>query len=363
MKRKPPRRRKFEPIPPAELPEEEAKLFRNEDYIGWEYYHCERIRQMRKPTAGQLKRLAEHDEDEKRIHADPRAVMREAHEALDRGSSLLLKLIRAGNLRHVLEPTEKGRAEGVRAQRSDQAAGCLFSRINYLNRQLIRLAQENVPEACRSLWFEAKALAEAFTRLALVWPEEFREVADDALTMPSLRGRERDFSADADAIVRAIHLGENHPAPDIWDNKSRVGALCHVVVASIIDEIFSARRHYEWERETHEMLKQFHETEEEYRGVTLEQALRSKMHPTIYEHYRACAELPDWNEDAAAWWKGRVLPMVKERFERLAEEPASNPALWAELQRGGERDSRNDMRRYMEKICRDKFNQIIRRRP
>jgi hypothetical protein len=198
---------------------------------------------------------------------------------------------------------------------------CLASRISYLNSQLIRLAEDNAPGACRSLWFQAKALTEGFVRLATVHPEEFREVAEDSLTMPSLRARSSKFTADADTIIAAIHLAEKHPTPNVWDNKSRVGALCHLVVVLIIEKIRFERRQYEWEKEHLRLAKKFHE--EEYRDATVEDVLRSRWHPNVCENVFASAALPAWGNDAAAWWKGRVLPMVKEDFHHLVQESIS----------------------------------------
>jgi hypothetical protein len=176
--------------------------------------------------------------------------------------------------------------------------------------------------------------------------------------MPSFRARSPKFTADAATIIATIHLAEKHPTPHVWDNKSRVGALCHLVVVSIIENIRFARRQYEWEKHNLRLAKKFHEAE--YRDATIEDVLRSQWHPTLCEHVFACAALPPWEDDAAAWWKGRVLPLVKEEFLNLAKNPSRNPALWAELKRGGERNTQNDMRRYMEKICKNKFDQIAR---
>ena len=361
--KKQPAGKKWKPRKPVEISKEELALLNRWDFTELEYYDCEKIRRKKVKTPQEAKRLADHDAEEVRVQCEAEKVLREAHEALDRGTSLLLKVIRSGKLTTTLFPTEKGIAAGVRPSRDDTAVECLSSRIDYLNRQLIRLAETNAPKGCWHFWFQAKELATAFLRLALLHPEEFREVAESSLTMPSLRGRNPDYTADAEAIVKAIHLAENHPAPDIWDNRMRVGALCHPIVASILDDIFSQRREYQWEKDGLARMKEFYETAEEYRDMTLEQYLQRWRHPTRYAHLIACAALPDWKDNPAAWWKGRVLPMVKEEFQRLADDHTRNPALWSELKRGGERDTTKDMRRYMEKICRNKFNQFAQPSP
>lgn len=354
------RNRKLLPLKPVEMTDAEREMFRREDYVGLEYYHCGLIRCRKRKTPAQLKKLAEHDAEHERIHRDPVKAMRDAHQALDLGSSLLLKLIRFGKLTHSFEPTEQGKAAGIKGESHSDVFMCLSSRIDYLNSQLVRLAEDNAPGACRSLWFQAKRLTESFIRLATVHPEEFRNVAEDSLTMPSLRARSPKFSADAETIIAAIHLAEKHPTPNVWDNKSRVGALCHLLVVSLIEKIRFARRQYEWEEDHLRLAKKFNEAE--YRDATVEDVIRSRWHPNVCEHVFFSAALPAWENDAAAWWKGRVLPMVKEEFQHLAKNPSRNPALWAELKRGGERNTENDMRRYMEKICKNKFDQIARTR-
>jgi len=356
-------RNEFKPIEWRHLSPEEEELWNKQDYIGLEYLHCEQTRLKRRKNADEAKKLAEHDALEKRIQVEPDKVLREAHEAIDRGTEIFFKLIRSGRMSQTVWPSKEGEAEGVRPWRSDQAVSCLESRVSFLNRQFIRLAEDNSPGACRHLWFAAKELAEAFTRLALVHPEEFRECAASSLTMPSLRALNPKFNADAEEIAKAIHLSEEHPAPDILDNRTRAGAECHRLVVSILEHIFSERRSYKWEKESLGRLKEFHETAELYRGVTLERVLRSQMHPDVYEQLMACANLPEWKENRMAWWKGRVLPMVKEEFKRLQKDHNRNPSLWAALKEGGERNTENDMRRYLEKTCHNKFKQIAKNTP
>ena len=347
------------PPKPTILPKHLAEIIESDDHLAFEDYFCEQIRRKRKRTPEDEKRLARYDEDSRRIQNVPDEIMREGYEAIDRGTSLLLKLIRSGKLTHTLFPTEKGKAEGLRPSRSDSAMEAFHVRLGFLNSELVRLAEKNAPRACRHLWFQAMELAGAVTRLALVHPEEFQEVAENSLLMPSLRAKNKKFTADAEAIAKAIHLSEKHPAPNVWDNKTRVGALCHILVVKVLEDIHFWRQHYEWEKESLERLKVFHETAERYRDVTLDEKLESGLHPHLFMHVMACAKLPDWKNDAGAWWKGRVLLLVKEEFERLAKNPNRNFALWSELKRGGERDTEKDMRRYMEKMCKNKFDQIV----
>ena len=117
-------------------------------------------------------------------------------------------------------------------------------------------------------------------RLALVYPEEFHSAAEDSPTMPSLRGKNPQFTADAEAIVKAIHLAEKHPAGKMTEDKSRIGELCGLLVVKILDSIHFARQQYEWEEKTVEVMRYSPDTEA-YRDITVEDTLRNKM-------YRPC---------------------------------------------------------------------------
>ncbi len=345
-----------------DLPEQVQRMLESQDFCELQYHEAERIRKQRRKTDKEIAKLQSHDEDENRILTCPEAVLREAHRAIDRGTELLLKLIRSKKLLHTFRPTETGKAAGIEPFHTDDALDCFASRVSFLNRQLIRLAEQNVPRACRNLWFQSRLLAEAFTRLALVFPKEFREVAETSLTMPSLRSQSPKFTADAQAIAAAIHLGHKHPAPGLHDNRERVGALCHYLVSRIVEDIEYARWEYKERTRSFERLKGFSETAEEYRNISLKEWLRSTYHPSNLLHLEASASLGELHEKTNDWWSARVLPMLRNEFERLKREPNRNFALWTELQRGGERNTPNDMRRYLEKICRNKLTQIAKAR-
>jgi hypothetical protein len=106
-----------------------------------------------------------------------------------------------------------------------------------LRKDFMRYAEEGMPWACDMVFMEGKALAGAFSRLAIAYPEHFQYYAEHSLTMSSLRARDPDFTCDAKAIVSAIHLAEKHHANNIHDNRTRIGALCHLFVAEIVDRL------------------------------------------------------------------------------------------------------------------------------
>lgn len=351
-------KRKFEIPPAVELSDEEARMFQKQDFIGLSYHRCEEIRRLGDRNEEQEKTLFEHDEEEKFITSDPRAALRKAHEALDYGSTILLKMIRSGILR-----SENHYTDGTLYDVTDEALECLASRISYLNRQLIRLADENAPDGCRHLWFQSKSLTEAFLRLALLHPEEFQPFAETSLTMPSLRSKSPKFTVDAGAIAAAIKLAGKHPAPDISDNRIRAGAECHRLIAEIFDQIFWYRREYESASRSWQIMQNFSETREQYEGCTIEEFLLMRhMHPTRVQKLLRCASLPEWPKGPKEWWNDGVLPEVREEFQRLSMDSTLRPALWSELKKGGERETQNDMRRYMEKLCHNKFQQILKAR-
>lgn len=344
------------PTPPV-LSAEERRMFQKHDFTGLDHLHCEQIRAATIRTSAQEQRLAKHDKEVEEMRSDPRGTLHAAHEAIDHGTTLLLRLIESGLLHQELHSTD---GEDFS---SDEAFDCLASRIDYLTRQLVRLAEKKTPHACMHLWCQAKTLAEAFGRLALIHPQEFRSVAESSLTMPSLRACNPKFSADSSAIAAAVHLAKKHPAPDISDNRSRVGAACHLVIARIFERIMDERRHCEWQRNTLEIMRRNGENPEKYQNMSLRDFLSRCRQPHHVDLMLTCAELPEWPNDTSRWWTNGVLPLVRNEFELLAQDPARNPALWEELKRGGERDTVNDMRRYMEKLCHNKFVQVVKTCP
>ena len=120
---------RFRPLKPIKISEAVEAMLRQRDYTGLEYYHCGQIRRKRNNTPEQVRRLAEHDKEEEQIRRDPKAALRAGYESIDRGASLLLKLIRSRTFTHVTELTEKGRAARVKPWRWDEAIDCLTSRL------------------------------------------------------------------------------------------------------------------------------------------------------------------------------------------------------------------------------------------
>lgn len=344
--------------PPPKLSEEVEELFAAHDFTELEYLRIERLRRSTTQTSDIRQDIAAHDAIERRLIEAPQELLREAHQAIDHGTSLLLKLIRSQRMRHTIFPTEKGKAAGVESRSWDESFQCLLSRLDYLNRQIIRLAEIGVPDARSSVFYQAKSLTSAFIQLAQAYPLDFRSAAESSLTMPSLRARTPDFSSDAKAIAERIHLGKKHPAADVSDNRERLGALCHVLIAEFVATVEWDRWNYERERESYERLKTFHETADRYRDISFDVWLKSHYYPTKLEGVIIASQLPDLKEDPGAWWKLRILPMVKEEFARIARHPPRNAALWEELSTKTRKDTPAAMRRLMEKNCRNKLLRI-----
>ena len=92
-----------------------------------------------------------------------------------------------------------------------------------------------MPWACWAIFRDRKSAGGAFSRLAIAYPEHFQEIAEQSLTMPSLRAPKPNFTCDAEAIIQAIHLAEKRHVSNLHDNRTRIGALCHRFVAEIVD--------------------------------------------------------------------------------------------------------------------------------
>lgn len=349
------RSRKLPGPPPRQPPEVEA-LFETNDFEELRYRTMAALRGRKKRNAEQNALLAEHDEIERRIQEAPEEVMSEAHQALDRGATLLMRLVRSRKLRHQVHATD-----GSVYSEWDEAFDCLESRLDYLNRQLIRLAEQGVPGARKSVFYQAKRLAEAFIRLSQAYPADFVNVAESALTMPSLRTRNPQYTADSEAIAKAIHLAEKHPAGRMTDDKERIGELCGLLVVGIIESIMWGRRCYRQLQEDLHRLQSFHEARETYRGMTVEDHLRNNLYPARYDHVIASAALPELRENPSAWWTRRVKPMLREEFDRMKKKPALNAALWAELGRSTNQGTEGARWKALSDNCRNKLNQLARR--
>jgi hypothetical protein len=193
-----------------------------------------------------------------------------------------------------------------------------------LRKDFVRYAEDGSAFAAHFIFSQGKELASAFSRLAIAYPENFREFAERSLTMPSLRGRNPTFTCDAEAIIAAIHLAEKHHAGNLHDNRSRIGALCHLFVARIVDLIEACR---------------------------LE--ARQKGH-TDSEWWN----FPELKGNAKAWWKAEVKQWVDREFEKTKRNPRRNPALWQELNKVTDGGTDSAKRAAFEKYCFNKLEQI-----
>lgn len=319
-------------IEPLFTEAERESLVSKNDYTELDYLVASRIRQHPSPTAHQRERLRQHDEEEGRIQSDPQSVMREAHTAIDQGTSLLLKLIRSQKLR--------GQCATLAW---DTAFDCLASRISFLNQQLVRLAGCRTPLACSSLWAEAEALAAAFVRLAARFPEEFRPLAETSLMMPALVGPVPEGKASK-ALADAIGLAAKHPAAAVRARQP-LGMLCHHLVARIVEDIVYAR-------------SQRDHMETTARYTAAKQAIPEYYRPEARRHLEECWALPDMQQGADEWWTRKVKPMVHAEFERIRKDPVRNHALWRELKRATDPGSDADKRAALDKYCRNKLLQI-----
>ncbi len=332
MRPGPSRRRPAKNPEPLFTEAERESLVSKNDYTELDYLVASRIRQRPNPTRHQRERLRQHDQQEARIQSDPNTVLREAYTALDRGTSLLLKLIRSRRLRE-----EHGDLT------LDHAFDCLASRIRFLNQQLIRLAECRTPNACPSLWCEASALAAAFVRLAAHFPDEFRPLAESALLMPALVGPAPEEKASK-TLAKAIGLAAKHPAAAVRARQP-LGILCHHLVARIVDHILEARSR-----------KDHLERTARYTGA--KQIIPEHYRPEARRHLEECWALPDLHAGANEWWTNKVKPMVHAEFERVRKDPARNQALWRELERATDHGPAAAKRAALDKYCRNKLLQI-----
>lgn len=319
------------------LSEEESDFLERDDYEGSFEHRVRRLRDRKRLTSYQRKFLEEYEAIDARIKNDPDAVLNQALQSLDQGTTLFMRLIHS-RIFHGELPKE------YNAPPWNKAMSSLTSRITFLNRQLVRLAEDREPRACHCLWFDALTLAEAVARLSAIFPDEFRSMAASSLVMPSLRARSPKFTCDAEYIARQIHLAENHPARDIQDNRTRLGAISYYLVAQMVEKVQSQRR----EKDRFESSARFRNSKKIFPRY---------FHPDCRKVYEESWALPDLRGNAKAWWKGKIREMVKQEFNLAMKNPRRNPALWQSLIL---RHYRTMAQKWhaLEKYCLNKMKQI-----
>ncbi len=348
--------RKLRP-PFPRLPREVERLWEAQDCIAIEEEHIQWLRGRPELSSEQRRELEKYEALQARLRGEPHTVLSEAVEALQQGLELLTRVVHSRRLRIPVRFTD-----GTPDRENDEACEQLAYWAAALNHWLMHFAGQRFPHTRTALFFQSKALTEAFMPMARAHPEDFISAAESSITMPSLRARNPKYTADAARIAKAIRLGEKHPAPDISDNRSRTGAEAHLLMARLVDSIHSAQVEYRRRAEELTALQNFSESAEEYCGVELEDYLRSNYYPAKFDHLMACAALPPWEENPEAWWHGRLLYLIRQEHEELEHNPDRNPGLWQELIKGGEslNSTPNDRRRSLEKSCYNKFLQFVR---
>src|ERR1019366_604392 len=297
---------------------EDAKwmeLMNRGDIIGIRYLGVGQLKRKRKLNKTERKFLAEFEADREKIMRDPEAVWQEGFDMAHRGILLLNMLLYEKRLQNIPE-TEDAAAYN--------AMPTLWGLGVALREDFVRYAEDGSAIAAHFIFSQGKELASAFSRLAIAYPEHFREFAERSLTMPSLRGRNPTFTCDAEAIIAAIHLAEKHHASNLHDNRSRIGALCHQFVAQIVDLVEACRLE----------AKQKGHTDSEW------------------------WDFPELKGNAKAWWKAELKRRVDREFEKMKKYPRRNPALWQELEKLTDYGTDSAKRAAFEKYCFNKLEQI-----
>lgn len=292
-----------------------VELMRRGDTVGICYLKAAQLKRKRKVSKAERNFLKQFEKDGKRILRDPKSAAQKGFETVHRGLMLLESVIHEKRAQNISEEKDEALYYAV-TMLSGVAVG--------LRRDIIRYAEDGMPWACHAIFRDGKALASAFSRLAIVWPEHFQYYAEESLTMPSLRARNPDFTCDAEAIIKAIHLAEKHHASNIHDNRTRIGALCHQFMAEIVD------------------LRM---------GCCLE--AREKGHNDSKSF-----DLPELKGNAKAWWKAVIKQRVHKEFEWMKKNPRRNPALWQELEKVTDHGTDSAKRAALEKYCFNKLEQI-----
>lgn len=288
------------------------------DRVGIRYLRVRELKRKRKLSKAERKFLAEFSEDRERIRRDPDSVWKEGFDLAHRGILLLNMLLHEKPVQGVEDMKDVADAAAYNAMT------VLWGLAVDLRNDFVRYAEDGSAIAAHFVFSQGKELAEAFSRLSIAYPENFREIAERSLTMPSLRARNPSFTCDAEAIIAAIHLAEKHHASNVHDNRSRIGALCHQFVAHIVDLVEACR------------------LEAKQKGHT-----DSKWW-----------NFPELKGNAKAVWKAELKKWVDREFEKMKTNPRRNPALWQELEKLTDHGTDSAKRAALEKYCFNKLQQI-----
>jgi hypothetical protein len=291
------------------------ELLNRGDYVGMRYLQVDRLKRKRKLKPVERKFLATFEADRKKVLSDPEAVWKNGFELASRGIRLLNMVLYKKRRQNIPETKDAAAYNAI-----SMLSGLAID----LREDFVRFAEDGSEYACHVIFREGKALAGAFARLAIAYPEHFRKFAEQSLTMPSLRGRNPAFTCDAEAIIAAIHLAEKHHANNVHDNRSRIGALCHQFVAEIVDLVEACRLE----------AKQRGDTKSEWWN------------------------LPELKGNAKAWWQAELKQRVHLEFEWIRKNPRRNPALWLELEKLTDHGTDSAKRAAFEKYCFNKLEQI-----
>jgi hypothetical protein len=167
---------------------EDAKwmeLMNRHDIVGIRYLRVGQLKRKRKLNKAERKFLAEFEADRKRIMRDPDAVWKKGFDLAHRGILLLNMLLYEKGLQNFPE---------IRDMSAYNAMTTLWGLGVNLREDFVRYAEDGSAFAAHFIFSQGKELASAFSRLAIAYPEHFREFAERSLTMPSLRGRNPAFS-------------------------------------------------------------------------------------------------------------------------------------------------------------------------
>jgi hypothetical protein len=297
---------------------EDAKwleLMSRRDIVGIRYLQAAKLKRKRKLEKPERMFLKEFESDRRRVLRDPEAAWQKGFDSIHRGLMLIESIIHEKRAQNISEGKDAALYNTVTIL-SYIASG--------LRDDIIRYAEDGMPWACHAIFRDGKALASAFARLAVAYPQHFRRHAERSLTMPSLRARNPAFTCDAEAIIQSIHLAEKHHASNIHDNRSRIGALCHQFMAEVVDLVEAAR---------------------------LEAVEKGHMDSRWLS-------FPALKGNANAWWKLEIKEWVHREFGKMKKNPCRNPALWHELERISDRGTDSARLVAFDKYCFNKLEQI-----
>ena len=263
------------------------------------------------------------------LESDPHGAMLEAHELLNSGIEILLKLMECKQ--PVVGDFIVDGAETMLCNHASRMINKLCTLVSTGHRTPIRLA-----------WEKAKDLTVTIHNLALTGlHEELRNIARDSIFMPSLQAKPKNFTFDFEEIAKTIQLSENCAINLKRNARIRLDAGPTIIIVRTIDQLTQLQRNARSEAESFyrqkaEAVKRGNECPaylQPYQDRTLEDYLQWSYSEELAKDLLRCQNLPPFRKDTAdEWWEKAINFHLKKPWV-LKQIRKTSPSFYTQLEK------------------------------